>query len=455
VHDVTPALGDYWTDQPPSRTTRPGATGKVYSLRVVPEDDGDLNDEPPRAQSYSDTPPRRSVATRVLSALLIATSIVLAAALTYIVTRSDAMESLSPAVSPPHEMQAGQAATIKAAASPPSEVVQQVQNGSPLPAQPQPAPPAAQPIARPAIPDVVGLVVLIRNAVVALQQANATGNYSVLREIAAPRFQEANSAAQLIEIFADLRSRNLDLGVVTAANPRLYRDPVIDDQGMLRLAGFFPTASEQIDFDLAFQMINGRWRLFGIGVNPSTSTKAPAPGESDTTAQAKPADKPKGKPAAKPTLPDSATAVVLIRSIVIALNQANLTGNYSVLRDISAPGFQQGNSFAQISTVFAELRNRHIDLAPVAAIDPRLFKPATIDKRGMLRLTGFFASRPEQVNFDLAFQKVEEEWRLFGIGLNTSREEASSGAPPASNPETTNVKEPPTTAPPKPRPRPQ
>jgi hypothetical protein len=117
--------------------------------------------------------------------------------------------------------------------------------------------------------------------------------------------------------------------------------------------------------------------------------------------------------------------VVLIRSAVVALNQANMTGNYSVLRDLSAPGFQQANSFADLATIFAELRARQLDLGPVVVIDPQLFRPAAIDERGLLRLTGFFASRPEQVNFDLAFQRVEGEWRLFGIGLNTSRIEAS------------------------------
>ena len=371
----------------------------------------------------------------------------LAGALAYVVTKSDATEGLLRADAA--------AASMKVATStPPAAAVQVAQNEAPIPAPAQPPTPPPQPVARPPIPDVPGLVVLIRNAIVALHQANETGNYSVLREIAAPRFQEANSAARLIEAFTDLRSRNLDLDVVAAANPRLYRDPIIDDQGMLRLLGFFPTASGQIDFDLAFQVVNSRWRLFGIEVNPTAPANAAKPDASDSAPDAKPAKKPKEKAAKKPALPDTATMVVLIRGAVIALNQANMTGNYSVLRDMSAPGFQAGNSFAKISTIFAELRNRHLDLAPIAAIDPRLFNSATIDKGGLLRLTGFFASRPEQVNFDLAFQLVDERWRLFGIGLNTSREEPGT-ALPVSNSESPDVKKPAQTkAPPSPRPRP-
>ncbi|MBK5199245.1 MAG: hypothetical protein JJE37_13360 [Methyloceanibacter sp.] len=39
----------------------------------------------------------------------------------------------------------------------------------------------------------------------------------------------------------------------------------------------------------------------------------------------------------------------------------------------------------------------------------------------MLRITGFFLTKPEQVNFDLAFQPVDGQWRLFGISVNTSQ----------------------------------
>jgi hypothetical protein len=51
---------------------------------------------------------------------------------------------------------------------------------------------------------------------------------------------------------------------------------------------------------------------------------------------------------------------------------------------------------------------------------------------GYLRLTGYFPSQPEQVNFDLAFQFVQGPWRIFGIGVNTSRDTpaAMSMAPP-------------------------
>ncbi len=139
------------------------------------------------------------------------------------------------------------------------------------------APAAQQPQeAAPAIPDDMRLILLIRNAVVALNQANTTGNYTVLREMGTPNFQMANSPARLTEIFAALRTRKIDLSPVMVINPKLSSAPGIQDGQVLRLTGFFPTAPEQVQFDLAFQRLGEQWLLAGIAVNVSPGAQASA-----------------------------------------------------------------------------------------------------------------------------------------------------------------------------------
>lgn len=120
-------------------------------------------------------------------------------------------------------------------------------------------------------------------------------------------------------------------------------------------------------------------------------------------------------------MPDNLKLLILIRTSLIALNQADLTGNYSVLRDLAAPGFQQANDPAKLAQIFADLRNRRIDLSPITVIPPRLTQPAFVTDKGMLRITGFFPTKPEQVNFDLVFQQIGGQWRLFGISVKTSQ----------------------------------
>jgi hypothetical protein len=95
---------------------------------------------------------------------------------------------------------------------------------------------------KPAQIDRNGVLILIRSALLALDQANKTGNYTVLRDLGAPGFQ-INTAARLGEIFAKQRADNLDLSGVAVIDPQLSLLPQIEPNGMMRMAGFFPLRS--------------------------------------------------------------------------------------------------------------------------------------------------------------------------------------------------------------------
>jgi hypothetical protein len=277
--------------------------------------------------------------------------------------------------------------------------------------------PAAQhaaPSAAPSpIPDVPILVMLVRNALFALHQANITGNYAVLLALSSPQFQQQNTPETLTKAFAGLRAANLDLAEVAATNPNLYSPPALDKDGLLQLRGFFPIGATRVDFELAFQLVANRWRVFAIGVHPPSDAAKAAPPVFSAKA-----------------IPPDPQLIALIRTSIAALNQANVTGNYSVLHDIGAQTFQAANPPEKLAQAFANIRGRGLDLSATAVIDPRLFRPAGFDANGYLRIAGYFPSRPEQLNFDLVFQFENGAWRLFGIGVDSSREQPPAAATP-------------------------
>jgi hypothetical protein len=169
---------------------------------------------------------------------------------------------------------------------------------------------------------------------------------------------------------------------------------------------------------------------------------------------AEPAKKPTAAPAAKsaqgkdgdaapaPTataqateMPDAYRLNLLIRTTVIAINQANQTNNYTVLRDLASPGFQKANSVEKLRDVFAGLRKNDLDLSPILFFDPKLIQQPTLLNNGMLRLIGFFDTRPRRVHFDFIFEEAKGDWRLFAVNIGTREatpETASSGAPAGS-----------------------
>jgi hypothetical protein len=133
--------------------------------------------------------------------------------------------------------------------------------------------------------------------------------------------------------------------------------------------------------------------------------------------------------AAKPANIDRNGVLILVRSSLIALDQANKTGNYTVLRDLAAPAFQS-NTAARLAEIFAGLRRDKIDLVGVAALEPQLTLLPQIEANGLMHMTGFFPSVPSQVNFDLAYAPVDGQWRLFGISVGLDQSAPKAPAPP-------------------------
>ncbi len=135
---------------------------------------------------------------------------------------------------------------------------------------------------------------------------------------------------------------------------------------------------------------------------------------------------------AKPAQIDRNGVLILIRSTLIALDQANKTGNYTVLRDLGSPAFQN-NTAAQLGEIFAAQRRDKLDLSGVAALDPQLTVLPEIEPNGMLRMVGFFPSVPAQVKFELLYAPVAGQWRLYGlsVALAQSGPTAPQAAAPA------------------------
>jgi hypothetical protein len=132
--------------------------------------------------------------------------------------------------------------------------------------------------------------------------------------------------------------------------------------------------------------------------------------------------------AAKPANIQRNGVLILVRSTLLALDHANKTGVYVVLRDLGSPQFQ-ANTAARLSEIFAAQRRDKLDLSAVAALEPQLTAPPQIDANGMLRLVGFFPAGPQQLNFDLTFAPVDGQWRLFAISAGLGQSNVAGQSP--------------------------
>ncbi|PPC99209.1 MAG: hypothetical protein CTY31_09410 [Hyphomicrobium sp.] len=152
----------------------------------------------------------------------------------------------------------------------------------------------------------------------------------------------------------------------------------------------------------------------------TTQPQPPAPSAPASTAAA-----------SQSVMPPAEDLLVMIRSSLLALHHANLTGNYTVLRDLGAPGFQSVNSAARLSDIFRAFRSEGIDLTKCVLVTPQLAQPPGIDSKGRLRLKGLIEISPTAVYFDLLYARVGDTWRLFGISVAPRVQNAGAPASPA------------------------
>ncbi len=123
---------------------------------------------------------------------------------------------------------------------------------------------------------------------------------------------------------------------------------------------------------------------------------------------------------------DADVVFTLVRATLVAVDNANTTGNYTVLRDLGAPGFREANTAADLARIFASIRDAKVNLSAAVVLDPHIVR-AAMTSQGMLDVAGSLQTRPVPVSFELLFQPIEGTWRIFGISV-TPVQQASEPA---------------------------
>ena len=121
---------------------------------------------------------------------------------------------------------------------------------------------------------------------------------------------------------------------------------------------------------------------------------------------------------AEDKLPTPFAQEVLIKTSLLTLNDANVTGNYTVLHAKLAKPFREQFTPDKLKQVFKEFADKKIDFEVVAAKTPIAIKDAQIDDKGVLHLNGFFDATSTHVIYDLAFVPSEGEWKATKLEVN-------------------------------------
>ena len=128
-------------------------------------------------------------------------------------------------------------------------------------------------------------------------------------------------------------------------------------------------------------------------------------------------------------VPDAASTEGILKRALMTFNDANVTGNYTVMHARAARQLQAKFTPEQLKAAFKSFQDQKIDIAPIMALPPVYSTLPKIDNDGALALDGQFETRPSRVKFSLRLLPAEGDWKVLGINVNVSAAEPDKALP--------------------------
>ena len=121
---------------------------------------------------------------------------------------------------------------------------------------------------------------------------------------------------------------------------------------------------------------------------------------------------------AENTVPSAQLQEILIKTSLLTLNDANITGNYAVLHAKLAKPFRDQFSPDRLKQIFKPFADQKLDYSLIAARPPVASAESIIDRRGALVTRGYFDTRPSRLTYEIDFLPSEGEWKPIKLNID-------------------------------------
>jgi hypothetical protein len=222
----------------------------------------------------------------------------------------------------------------------------------------------------------------------AIEAKDFTGFHQTVAHV----WQEQITPAQMQQAFQSFIEKKVDLGAIQQSDPVLDQDPKVDERGVLALKGHCPTAPSQVLFELAYMMEGSAWKCVAVNVKVTEPT------------------------AGALTVPPDTELKKLVKGTLLDFNTAVRVQSFEAFHGTGSAALQQTESAAALRKSFQGFIDRKVDIGGIKNLDPVYQPPPAIDDRGVLRLAGYFPTKP-QVKFKLSYVREGANWKLYSIAV--------------------------------------
>lgn len=117
-------------------------------------------------------------------------------------------------------------------------------------------------------------------------------------------------------------------------------------------------------------------------------------------------------------MPSPFVQEVLVKSILVTLNDAVAADNFTVFHAKISKPFREQFPPEKLRAIFKDLIEKHAVFDAVVASPIVADEEAKIDEQGVLRLKGHFDTAPKKVKYQLGFIPSDGAWKLSGVTID-------------------------------------
>ena len=127
-------------------------------------------------------------------------------------------------------------------------------------------------------------------------------------------------------------------------------------------------------------------------------------------------------------------AVALSRWVLVALEQAKETNNYTVLSALGSSEFRKANPPQKLAETFEPQRGYRT--SKLITENPQFTEIPVLTSPGHLTMAGFYVAGPLRERFRIAFALENDEWRVseLSVALDLLQPSPETNSTPASSP---------------------
>ncbi len=112
---------------------------------------------------------------------------------------------------------------------------------------------------------------LTKQSIIALGDSINSRNFGSFHSGPSKLWQRQTTPEQLAESFQSFVDAKIDLTVIRPLEPPFDKEPFLDENGVLKLTGHFPTSPARLLFNLSFISEDQLWKLVRVNVTTKFS----------------------------------------------------------------------------------------------------------------------------------------------------------------------------------------